>query len=320
MFLEELKASFSDFLRPNFYQVTFTGNIFGEREFGFLTRGATFPFLTYNTESVFYNNLPRHFANSIDYDPIPFEFLVDDGLKIMRFFDSWRKLVMNDGSRTFNYKAEYAGQIEVELWNRKQFMRAKCTMLDAFPVNIDNFALAADANDQLLSMTVSFRYDDIQYEFDDGFSVAGIRDTVFDLAQGTVGTGIDALKDGIEQIANRIPDSTVKGIFGGVGQPSTGFPASEEALSKTSKEALGKLSGSGGKSFQAAAANAKNIAAGAIGGNTRLGGAVSSVRKFASRAALNSATSRVTGRAKRAGIAKAKSFVSKSFKIPKLFG
>ena len=245
MFLESLKASFSDFLRPNFYQVTFTGNLFGEYEFGFLTKGATFPFMTYNTQQVMYNNLNRNFVQSIDYDPITFEFLVDDGLKVLRFFDSWRKLIMNDGSRTFNYKDEYSGNIEIELWNRKQFMRAKCIILDAYPVNIDNVPLAMDANDQIMTLSTSFRYDDILYEFDDGFSIAGVRDTIFDLAQGTIGTGIDAIKDGITSAANTIPDSAVKNVFGGIGQPSGGFAGSEEALASQSKEVFSGTGGGG---------------------------------------------------------------------------
>jgi hypothetical protein len=234
MFLENLKASFSDFLRPNLYQVTFTGHLFGAKEFGFLTRSATFPFMTYNTTSVQYNNLPRHYVSSVDYDPIAFEFFVDDGLKVIKFFNDWRKLVMNDGSRTFNYKDEYSGNIEIELWNRKQLMRVKCTILDAFPVNIENIALAADANDQLMTLSTSFRYDDIIYEFDEGISVADVKDVAFDLAQGTIGTGIDALKEGIETLSNKIPASSIKTVFGGSGGSS--FAESEEALAANSKK------------------------------------------------------------------------------------
>lgn len=263
MFLENLKASFADFLRPNFYQVTFTGNLFGDFAFGFLTKGATFPFFTYNTTAVQYNNLPRNFVQSIDYDPITFEFLVDDGLKVIRFFDSWRKLVMNDGSRTFNYKDEYSGNIEIELLNRKQFMRAKCTILDAFPVNIDNIPLAMDANDQIMTLSTSFRYDDIIYEFDDGFSIAGLRDTVFDLAQGTIGTGIDAIKDGVESLANKIPASGVSSIFGGVGQGTGGFAGSETAIGAKSSEIFAGTN-TGGTGVANATKNARSAAKGAF--------------------------------------------------------
>ena len=263
MFLENLKASFSDFLRPNLFQVTFSGKFFGEYEFGFLTKGATYPFMTYNTTTVQYNNLPRHFANSVDYDPINFEFMVDDGLKILRFFDSWRKLVMNDGSRTFNYKDEYSGNIEIELWNRKQMMRAKCTILDAFPVNIDNVALAADANDQLITLNVSFRYDDVIYEFDEGFSIAGVKDVIFDLAQGTIGTGIDAIKDGVENTAKKIPNSAIKDVFGGFGQNNKGgFAGNEKAIGERSKEIF--AGGSGGTGVANAAKQAKAQAKGAF--------------------------------------------------------
>ncbi len=268
MFLENLKGAFSDFLRPNYFNVTFSGNIFGEKEFGFLARAATFPFMTYDTTTVFYNNLPRHFVNQVDYDPIPFEFMVDDGLKVLTFFDSWRKLVMNDGSRTFNYKEEYSGTIEIELLNRKQYMRAKVIILDAYPVNIDNIALAADSNDQLITLNVSFRYDDVYYEFDDGLSIAAIRDTVFGLAQGTIGTGIDLIKDGIESSANKIPTGAVKSIFGGANL-SSGFPATEEALAEKSKQVFSGVQGSGNKAYQNALTNAKSAASGAFNTATK---------------------------------------------------
>ena len=302
MFLENLKASFSDFLRPNFYQVTFTGNLFGEYEFGFLTKAATYPFMTYNTTSVQYNNLPRHFVNAVDYDPITFQFLVDDGLKVLRFFDSWRKLIMNDGSRTFNYKDEYSGNIEVELWNRKQFMRAKCIILDAFPVNIDNVALAMDANDQIMELSVSFRYDDIIYEFDDGFSIAGARDTIFDLAQGTIGSGIDAIKNGIEGLANKIPDSTIKGVFGGIGQGAGGFAGSEEAIADRSRSVFSGVGG-GGTGVANATKNARSMARGALGASKNLASRTKIVQ---------SAKSKVTN--------KAKSYIAKAFKSWSPFG
>lgn len=282
MFLENLKASFSDFLRPNYYGVTFSGNLFGEQAFGFLTSAATFPFQTYNTASVFYNNLPRHFVNSIDYDPITFTFLVDDGLKILRFFDSWRKLIMNDGTRTYNYKEEYSGNIEVELLNRKQFWRARIKILDAYPVNVENIALGADTNDQLMTLNVSFRYDDVQYEFDDGFSIAGVRDAVFDLAQGTIGRGIDFLKEGVEGLANKIPASTVSNMFGGVGQGGGKFPASEEGLAKKSKEIFSGIGG-GNQASATAVANAKSAAGKVF--NSGAGNAVSNAKSNAKNAA-----------------------------------
>jgi hypothetical protein len=197
--------------------------------------------MTYNTTSVQYNNLARHYVNSVDYDPISFEFFVDDGLKVIKFFDSWRKLIMNDGSRTFNYKDEYSGNIEIELWNRKQLMRAKCVILDAFPVDISNIALAADANDQIMTLSTSFRYDDIYYEFDEGFSIAAVKDNVFDLASGTIGMGIDALKDGIQNLSNKIPVGSLKSIFGG---PSNAFSKSESAIGSRSKQVF--ASGAGG--------------------------------------------------------------------------
>lgn len=316
MFLENLKASFSDFLRPNYYGVVFSGNLFGEQEFGFLTRGATFPFHTYNTTNAFYNNLSRHYANSVDYDPVTFNFLVDDGLKVLRFFDSWRKLIMNDGSRTFNYKEEYTGNIEVELLNRKQFWRARVTLLDAFPVNMENIALAADSNDQIMELTVSFRYDDVRYEFDDGLSIAGIRDTVFDLAQGTIGRGIDFLKDGVEGLANRIPASSVSGIFGGFGDTGGKFPATEDALAAKSKEIFSGIGG-GGQSADKAIATAKS-AAGKVfaesGASKTVNNAVSNA-KSAADGAFNEATKGITNPTLR-GVAGNSTNLSRSLRDP----
>jgi hypothetical protein len=158
MFLEELKAQFSDVLRPNLYHVHIkpawaSTNIV---DFGYLAQSATFPFVTFNTQQVMYNNISQYFVNGYDYDPVSFDFLLDADNRVIKFFDEWMQRIRNKGDAssinnnigstissvaagkgTFNYRDEYAGEVQVAILNPRQFEVLKVNLLFAFPVNID---------------------------------------------------------------------------------------------------------------------------------------------------------------------------------------
>jgi hypothetical protein len=175
MFLEELKAQFSDVLRPNLYHVHIkpawaSTNIV---DFGYLAQSATFPFVTFNTQQVMYNNISQYFVNGYDYDPVSFDFLLDADNRVIKFFDEWMQRIRNKGDAssinnnigstissvaagkgTFNYRDEYAGEVQVAILNPRQFEVLKVNLLFAFPVNIDNLALAYATSDSTFPFQV----------------------------------------------------------------------------------------------------------------------------------------------------------------------
>jgi hypothetical protein len=226
MFLEELKAQFSDVLRPNLYHVHIkpawaSTNIV---DFGYLAQSATFPFVTFNTQQVMYNNISQYFVNGYDYDPVSFDFLLDADNRVIKFFDEWMQRIRNKGDAssinnnigstissvaagkgTFNYRDEYAGEVQVAILNPRQFEVLKVNLLFAFPVNIDNLALAYATSDSTLSLPVSFRFTEATYQFDEGLSVSGVVADIFDAAEKLTNPLADSLAAALKK---NLPDST----------------------------------------------------------------------------------------------------------------
>jgi hypothetical protein len=223
MFLEELKAQFSDVLRPNLYHVHIkpawaSTNIV---DFGYLAQSATFPFVTFNTQQVIYNNLTQYFVNGYDYDPVTFDFLLDADNRVIKFFDEWMQRIRNKGDAssisnnvagissplgkgTFNYRDEYAGEVQVAILNPRQFEVLKVNLLFAFPVNIDNLALAYATSDSTMTLPVSFRFTEATYQFDEGISVSGVVADIFGAAEKLTNPIADRLAAALKK---DLPDS-----------------------------------------------------------------------------------------------------------------
>ncbi len=257
MFLEELKAQFSDVLRPNLYHVHIKPSWASNNvvDFGYLAQSATFPFVTYNTQTGFYNGITQYFVNGYDYDPVSFDFLLDADNKVLKFFNEWGLRIRNKVDRTdtslkkvteklgtFNYRDEYAGQIEVSILNPRQFEVVKANMLFAFPVNMENLALAYATNDALLSLSVSFRFTEITYTYDQGASVSSTVANIFEAAEKLANPLADKLAKGLKKnIPNSVDTDTAKDAFKGTEGGSTFNKSSEDLTNKA------KLFGSGGR-------------------------------------------------------------------------
>ena len=165
--IDDLKASFSDFLRPNMYGVYIFPNTTFLSKFqqgiGMLSHEATFPFYTFTTDEFWYNNKLTAVANKIDYDPAAFSFYVDRDNVILDFFDAWSKQVINH-SHQLGYYDDYIARIEVELYDRRLQTVAVATLLDAYPVNIDSLGLGYAQNDEISNLRVTFQFREVEYE------------------------------------------------------------------------------------------------------------------------------------------------------------
>lgn len=166
--INDFKTSFSDFLRPNLYAVYFfpKKNFFQQdkNQIGMLSHETTFPFMTFTTNSFWYNNKETFFVNKIDYDPASFNFYVDRDNIILGFFDAWIKQII-DSEHRLGYYDDYVSTIEVELFDRQMKTSAIATIIDAYPVNITSMDLAYAQNDAILNLNVSFQFRDIEYNF-----------------------------------------------------------------------------------------------------------------------------------------------------------
>lgn len=168
--INDLTSKFSDFLRPNLYAVyIFPKSNFADYEdygIGLLCNQASFPFYTFTTVNAWYNNKQNYLINKIDYDPITFSFFVDKFNKTLKFFDLWRKQIIDDDHKIGFYD-DYISFIDIEIIDGNGETAAIATLENAFPINIESIPLSYDANDQIINMSVSFQFNNIIYDFVD---------------------------------------------------------------------------------------------------------------------------------------------------------
>jgi hypothetical protein len=171
MSINDLKANFSDFLRPNLYTVYifpratfFEQDQYSKNLIGMLCHQATLPFYTYTTNSMWFDNRETHFVNKIDYDPATFVFYADRENRILRFFDAWRAQIMDDSHR-LNYYDEYISEVEIEIFDRQFNVAGIATMNDAYPVNVESIQLGYASRDAIMEVQVTFQFKSVSYEF-----------------------------------------------------------------------------------------------------------------------------------------------------------
>ena len=163
--INDLKSNFSDFIRPNLYAVyIFTKDFVYNENIAILTAEATFPFCTFTTNTMNYNNRNVSMVNGIDLDPATFSFYVDRENILMNFFDTWKSKIMNENFQ-FGYYDDYVAKIEIDIFDRQYQRVSKATLIDAFPVNFNSFSLGYANNDTIQNLEVSFTYKQIEYEY-----------------------------------------------------------------------------------------------------------------------------------------------------------
>lgn len=168
--LSQLSAKFTDFLRPNLYAVYIfpKSNFANYTDLGLalLCNEAAFPFFTLITTDVFYNNHENSVVNKIDFDPVSFSFFVDKFNKTLKFFDDWRK-IMIDENYMIGFYDDYISQIDIELIDRAGNTAAIASLMDAYPINIEAINLSYGENDTIINLQTSFKFKHIEYSFVD---------------------------------------------------------------------------------------------------------------------------------------------------------
>lgn len=124
----------------------------------------------------------RHYGPSFkiphmpEYQDITMTFMCSMQMWERYFFDAWMYLVMDPVSNNFNYKTEYAVDIDIvqffeksdaddasvkngaPLWDGTIESNYMSTLYDAFPVSIAEQALGYDMNNQIQKLEVTFTY------------------------------------------------------------------------------------------------------------------------------------------------------------------
>ena len=179
------------------------GNLANEipaQQLSFLCRSCDIPGFGVQTTVVKERGLGPGSSRPVDlnYNPLQSVFMVDTGFTIKRFFHRWMQEIVNyniqqgvssaspSGTRAyeFGYKDEYAGTIEVITFgdnSNEHFYTYRFG--NAYPINIGNVSVAWENQAEIMTLPVTFTYD----EFTPAGSVAGSVTGDGNLGNGLIG-------------------------------------------------------------------------------------------------------------------------------------
>lgn len=169
-------GQFEEFQRSNLWSVFFDPPFtsLNKVEYGSIVlRDIEIPGMTVNTLDSIYNNRTNFFGANVDLDPITMSFYADSNNKSYAFFIEWVRRVISP-NRILNYKSDYAGIVEIGLHGRVTLLTdlevVNIKLKNCFPVNVSPVQLSQDSQDSIMRFDVSFRFDDIEFTFGNGYS------------------------------------------------------------------------------------------------------------------------------------------------------
>jgi hypothetical protein len=171
--IEKFKSKFGSFLKPNTYRVDFGHTKSGKRfntsidweDLSMLCKGAVYSFYTFEKIEQFYNNTTFEFVNKINFEPLILRFFVDSDAKVLSFLKDWNNAQYDNETGMFGYVDDYAIDIAVTLLDKNGTEKTAVIYHGCFPISVDDIETGYDANDVIMEVNVSFRYDYPEYQF-----------------------------------------------------------------------------------------------------------------------------------------------------------
>lgn len=122
-------------------------------------QSATLPGINFVSNPVFTFGEQREVIYNRQFDPISFEFLLDQNMDIKRFFDSWQNSIVNPVTRVVNYYSRYIGTIEIYQLDgsQQETYRYGVRLHEAFPKTVSGVTYSASSKD-ISKLTVSMEY------------------------------------------------------------------------------------------------------------------------------------------------------------------
>ena len=147
--------------RPNQFKVNITfptgGEWVGDKQL--LVTGAALPASTVNPVITQYRGREIKFAGERIFDPWTITIVNDNKMSLREGFEKWMELMnekeSNEGKIAWD---EYSKRIVIQHLDRNNDPTNTITLIDAFPINMSEIALAYAQNDIIEEYTVTFQY------------------------------------------------------------------------------------------------------------------------------------------------------------------
>ena len=143
---------------------------FIQRELGLLCKGADIPGASFATAQVSgnYMGIQQKYAHTRIYTESSFNFIVDNGYKVIKFFELWQQYIASAGEVSLDKRAYYTRMqypdnykmpvMRLTKFDRDHFQKVTYSFINAFPINIIPTAISYDSN-RVLEINVAFNYD-----------------------------------------------------------------------------------------------------------------------------------------------------------------
>lgn len=117
----------------------------------------------YTRDEFLENGIRRKYAYDQDYTPLTMTFYVDMDFKVKRFFDQWKRGIVEQ-RRQFNYPDEYTAPfMNLNLINSEGSIVYKYEYSNIFPKSFNMIDMSYTPNNAPLSMSVDFVYEEVYY-------------------------------------------------------------------------------------------------------------------------------------------------------------
>ena len=155
--------------RPNQFRVTLNFPTIAESDntYSILVSGAAIPASTVNPAIIQYRGREIKLAGERIFDPWTVTIINDTNQSLRRPFEQWLdSMNQKDDNRGNLNPVDYFQDIEIEHLDRNDAVLpgGKYILYDAFPINMSEIALQYAQNDILEEYTVTFQYQDYEYQ------------------------------------------------------------------------------------------------------------------------------------------------------------
>jgi hypothetical protein len=233
--------------RPNLFEVILTTPIGNgsalSRTVSLYCYQASMPALNIMTGTIREDDVPYEIPYGASYEPAQLTFYVDTNYTIKQYFESWYNFIWkgSNNGKVFEYYENFVGQLQIIALNRSsdlhRFVPTYAVELgNVYPKSISGVQYAHSSNDSIVTMTVDFAYNVINYK-----STSSVAAPVTDLLS-SYGDGL--LSSTLSNIVNKIGNALVGDTFSAISNFVSLTP-SASALSAADQAAIAAADKSG---------------------------------------------------------------------------
>lgn len=128
------------------------------RRLMFYCFSAEIPGVSYQTDENRYYGSQFKIPYMPQYNDVDLEFYVGDDMFERWFFEGWMHSVMDPQTQDFNYISEYSTNIDILQMDINSNDTYWCTLLEAYPIAVNQMKLSWDSDNEIHRITVTFTY------------------------------------------------------------------------------------------------------------------------------------------------------------------